>query len=203
MDATDTLTGSDYDPLGDVLVAQSAKPPHLRDINLRTLDPYQRALLTTDGTVTKFIEAYTMEPIVIDGLEEEVRFLDEPHPWLEAPAKTRVVARQVFLEGKYSRICRAYAVSLTVPERLNDEIKAELKVNEAGIGRAIRKVQMETRREVLWYGGESADHVPESVRRHFREGSLTRTYRIICDGKPLMLICEKFPLDAGEQPAHH
>jgi len=192
-----------FDPLGDLIVAQSSKPTHLREVRLRTLDPYQRALLTIDGTVTKFIEAYTMEPVVITGIEEETRSLPDYHPWLDAPAQTRIVARQVFLEGKYSRTFHAYAASLTVPERLGDEFKRELKVNEAGIGRALRKLQMETRREVLWYGVEDSQNVPETVRFHFVEGCLSRTYRIIAGGSPIMLISEKFPLHGDPLPSHH
>ena len=70
--------GKGFDPLSDLLVAQPEKPAHLKDINLRTLTAYQRALLTIDGTVTKFIEAYVMEPIMVklieqDMLETEVR----------------------------------------------------------------------------------------------------------------------------------
>lgn len=194
---------SAYDPLDDLLVAQESKPTSLKAVNLRALDPYQRALLTIDGTVTKFIEAYTMEPVVIAGLEEETQLLPSHHPWLDAPEKTRVVARQVTLEGKHSRVFHAYAASLTVPDRLGEKIKRELKVNEAGIGRAIRKIGLETRREVLWYGSEGPDQVPEAVRGHFAEGCLTRTYRIIAHGKPVMLICEKFPMYRDRQPSHH
>ena len=46
--------GVGFDPLSDLLVAQVDKPAHLKAINLRTLTPYQRALLTIDGTVTTF-----------------------------------------------------------------------------------------------------------------------------------------------------
>ena len=49
-----------FDPLTDILVAQTSKPEGLKPLNFRTLNPFQRALMVIDGTVTKFIEAYTM-----------------------------------------------------------------------------------------------------------------------------------------------
>jgi hypothetical protein len=48
-----------FTPMSDLFVAQFTRPKHLEQINLRSLTPFQRALLVLDGTVTKFIEAYT------------------------------------------------------------------------------------------------------------------------------------------------
>lgn len=50
-----------FDPFADLLSAQASRPLELRPVNLRTLTPFQRALVSIDGTVTKFIEAYTLE----------------------------------------------------------------------------------------------------------------------------------------------
>ena len=47
----------------DLFIAQCAKPLDLEEINLSQLTPFQRALLVTDGTVTRFIEAYTFSPV--------------------------------------------------------------------------------------------------------------------------------------------
>jgi hypothetical protein len=43
-----------FDPLRHVMLAQSSKPRELSSVDLRTLTPFQRALLVLDGTVTKF-----------------------------------------------------------------------------------------------------------------------------------------------------
>ena len=50
-----TLSNSSFDPFADLMVMQAAKPQHWRPIDLRTLTPFQRALVSIDGTVTKFI----------------------------------------------------------------------------------------------------------------------------------------------------
>lgn len=195
--------GVGFDPLGDLLVAQPEKPAHLKDINLRTLTAYQRALLTIDGTVTKFIEAYEMEPVMVTMLEQDMRELPERHPWLEVDAGSSVITRQVLLEGKYSKRLYAYAVSLLVHDQLPERVREDLKVHPQGIGRVLIKNKLETRREVLWYGREVMQEMPEAVRRRSDGRFNSRTYRVICSGKPFMLINEKFPLTDGQILDHH
>ena len=54
------------------MTAQASRPPELGELDLRTPTPLQRALLVLDGTVTKFIEAYTMKPLDIVRLGSAV-----------------------------------------------------------------------------------------------------------------------------------
>lgn len=195
--------GNDFDPLRDLFVAQAAKPAHIGEINLRTLTPFQRALLVIDGTVTKFIEAYTMEPVEIVRLGQEQRHLSADHAWLEASKGTPVIARQVVLRGQYSHTFHAYAVSLIVPKRLKDPVRQALELNGEGLGRILLNSQMETRREVLWYGKEKANGLPDVIRHQTQAEFISRTYRIIVEGLPIMLINEKFPYGVDGLPSHH
>lgn len=197
------LNGRGFDPLSDLLVAQVEKPAHLKDINLRTLTPYQRALLTIDGTVTKFIEAYVMEPVMVKLLEQDMREIEARHPWLEIDAGTPVITRQVVLEGKYSKRLYAYAVSLLVHDQLPEPVREDLKVHPQGIGRVLIKNRLETRREVLWYGRENLEELPEGVRHRTDGRFISRTYRVVCSGNPFMLINEKFPMTDGQILDHH
>lgn len=192
-----------FDPLRDLFVAQTAKPAHITDINLRTLTPFQRALLVIDGTVTTFIEAYTMEPVEVVLLGQEQRRLADEHPWLEAPKGTLVLARQVILRGQYSFTFHAYAVSLIVPDRLERSVRQGLEQEGEGLGRMLLKSRQETRREILWYGREHASGLPDAIRRMADGEFMTRAYRIIAGGKPVMLINEKFPLGIDRLPSHH
>lgn len=192
-----------FDPLSDLLVAQVEKPPHLIDANLRTLTPYQRALLTIDGTVTKFIEAYCMEPVNVSLLDQDVHSLEAAHPWLEIEEGTQVISRQVLLQGKYSNTLYAYAVSLLVHDQLPEMVREDLKDHPGGIGRVLIKNRLETRREVLWYGREHIEDLPDPVC-HLTDGRfISRTYRIVCKGNPFMLINEKFPVSVGQKMDHH
>ena len=191
-----------FDPLEDLFVAQFAKPDHLHPVNLRVLSPFQRALLTIDGTVTKFIEAFAMEPVDVRLLSHEARQLLVDHEWLEAPAGSSVVAREVVLTGRYRGDVYSYAPSLLVTDRLPEAVQAELVTNPGGLGKILIAARVESRREILWYGRERLEETPPGVAG-LRPGEfISRTYRIISGGQPIMLINEKFPTDADPWPDH-
>lgn len=191
-----------FDPMRELFVAQGSRPAELAAVNLRTLSPFHRALLVIDGTVTKFIEAYTMEPVDVLHLGQEVRPLPTDDTWLETPRGTEVLARQVLLRAKYSRSVYAFAVSLIVPERLPDDIRRGLEIDGEGLGRLLLGSRAETYREVLWYGRERSAELPDGVRDLQGSDFLSRTYRIISHEKPIMLINEKFLLNTEPMPAH-
>ncbi len=172
-------------------------------VNLRTLSPFQRALLVIDGTVTKFIEAYTMEPVEVVRLSQEEMALAEEHRWLEAPRDTAVVARQVMLRGKYSHTFYAYAVSLIIADRIRATMRERLDLEGESLGRILLSQKTESRREVLWYGRERVDELPEAVRRECEGDFISRTYRVIAAGQPMMMITERFPVAGERLPAHH
>jgi chorismate-pyruvate lyase len=191
-----------FDPLRELFVAQASRPAHLAEVNLRALTPYQRALLMIDGTVTKFIEAYTLEPVEIVRLSQITRPLPEDHLWLEASKDTRVIAREVLLQTKYGRSPLAYAVSLIVPDRLPEAVKQSLEVDGQGLGRVLLESRVETRRELLWYGKEHPQNLPEGFHPAKPE-FISRTYRIIARGQPIMFINEKFASADDRLPLHH
>ncbi|MDP3984989.1 MAG: chorismate pyruvate-lyase family protein [Acidimicrobiia bacterium] len=192
--------GDSFDPLGDLFVAQFASPPGLLPVNLRTLSPFQRALLVIDGTVTKFLEAFTLQPVDVALVSQELRRLPEQHDWLEVDADTPVIAREVTLRGRYDRFLHAYAASLLVIERLPESVQQGLTTNPGGLGRIILDSKLETRREVLWYGRQRTDQ--PRIRELDGRQVLSRTYRIISGGHPLMLINEQFPLPDDLLPSH-
>ena len=188
------------DPLEELFTAQFARPDELRSVNLRAIGPYHRALMSIDGTVTKFIEAFRMEPVEVTVVSQEHRALAENHDWLDAPAGTPVIAREVVLRGALSNRFYAFAPSLLVVDRLPESVKGQLDDHPQGIGRIISEANLETRREILWYGRERLDPPPPGTSH---EMYLTRTYRIMADSKPLMLINEKFPTGDDALPSHH
>lgn len=166
-------------------------------VNLRALSPFQRALVFTDGTVTKLIEAYTLEPLDILRLADTHAPALEHHPWLEVDELCAVGKRDVIIQGRYSRTLYVYAESLVVPERLPLPVRERLDVQGEGLGRLLNEAKIETRREVLWYARESAADLPEEVRRVSDGEFITRVYRIIARGLPVALITERFPCTLG------
>ncbi len=199
--ASEDQQNGEFDPLRDLFVAQADRPSGVSEINLRALTPFQRALLVIDGTVTKFIEAFSLEPVEVVHILQEAHTLSEDHPWLDLLRGTEVVARQVVLSGKYSGAFHAFATSLIVPERLGTTLQAAVADRNIGLGRILLDGKIETRREVLWYGMESSEELPASLRGKVRGELISRTYRIISGGTPIMLINEKFPTGGREQPA--
>jgi chorismate-pyruvate lyase len=197
------IDNATFNPMSDLFVAQFTRPKHLEQINLRSLTPFQRALLVLDGTVTKFIEAFTMEPVEIVRLGQATRNLLEDHPWLAAPKGTSVIARQVQLRGRYSYTFHAYAVSLIVQDRLPDPIRRGLEEDQEGLGRILLQSQLETFREVLWYGKEHGVELPPEIREQGNGEFFSRTYRIMVHRQPIMLITEKFPIQPDVLPSHH
>jgi len=192
-----------FDPLKKIQTAESSMPGELSKLNFRTLTPFQRALMVADGTVTKFIEAYTLDPVEIIRLNQKLYPLEEDHPWLEADKNTDVMFREVMIRGVYSHTLYLYGASYIVPGRLQEDIRKRLEVQGEGIGRILNDARMETRREVLWFGREKLADAPGEIARVSNGEFISRTYRIIADGKPIVMINERFPVMTDVLPKHH
>ena len=128
---TNGHANSSFDPFADLLSAQADRPRTLQPVNLRALTPFQRALLSIDGTVTKFIEAYVLEPVESVLLVQQTQLLQDEHHWLALPAQSEIIARQVLLRGRYSATIYAYAVSLLAPQRLSPILLGNLATEPA------------------------------------------------------------------------
>ena len=175
-----------------LFVAQEDKPTTLKEINLARLTPFQRGLLVTDGTVTRFVEAYTLAPVEVALLQQAKQTLPTEHTWLQLPAGAEVISRQVVLQTQ--PIIHTYADSLIVPQRLPASILNGLKSDKQGLGGLLRCSGLETRRELLWCGIEVLTDLPSAIAHLEGEKFINRTYRVFANQKPLMLINEKFPL---------
>lgn len=181
-----------------LFVAQDDRPATLKKINLAQLTPFQRGLLVTDGTVTRFIEAYTFLPVEVVLLQQAKQILDTEQTWLKLPPGEEIVSRQVILQThsqeELSPTIRTYADSLIVPQRLPQSLLNELESDKQGLGGLLRHSGLETRRELLWCGIETLTDLPPTVTRLEGETFISRTYRVFANQEPLMLINEKFPL---------
>lgn len=181
-----------------LFVAQEDKPTTLKEINLARLTPFQRGLLVTDGTVTRFVEAYTLAPVEVALLQQAKQTLPTEHTWLQLPAGAEVISRQVVLQThsqeESSPIIHTYADSLIVLQRLPTSILNGLKSDKQGLGGLLQCSGLETRRELLWCGIEVLTDLPSAIAHLEGEKFINRTYRVFANQKPLMLINEKFPL---------
>jgi chorismate-pyruvate lyase len=193
----------EFDPLGDLSKASFAKPVELDPVNLRVLSPFQRALLVIDGTVTKFIEAYAMEPVIVARLGHERRPVPEHREWLDLAEGAEVAIRQVAIRGAYTGALYVYAVSYVVLDRLPESVCRRLEIQGEGLGRILHDEELETRREILWFGREHLDQARVPFQAWSEGEFISRAYRIIASGKPIALINERFPMSVDTSPSHH
>ena len=194
------LNKSDFDPFADLFLAQETKPSDLETLDISTLTPFQRALLAADGTVTKLIEAYALEPVDVILLKQAEQTLSQAHAWLEAPAQSSVITREVLLRGQTTTTPYVYARSLLMPQRLTADIRRGLELEAGGLGRILLNSRIENRRELLWYGREVLSGIPPELGQLRNCAAISRTYRIIVSDQPAMLITEHFPLNADSPP---
>jgi chorismate-pyruvate lyase len=183
-----------FDPLAGVFAAQSARPASVVPVAAADLRADQRALLVIDGTVTTFLEAWTLEPVAVVRLAQEQLQLTAAEPWLELPVGAPVIRRRVILQGRHSGRFLAWADSVIGIERLPGAMGTALVDDDGGLGRILLDSRVETRRECLWYGRDRPTEVPPQVARLWSGDFLVRSYRVIGAGRPIMLITERFPL---------
>lgn len=152
---------------------------------LSELPPFLRALLVTDGTVTKILEAYFWEPVVVDTLAQRIESALEPVAWIELAAGDNCLLRDARLRGTHSSRSFAEAFSLIRIELIPPGFRQRLIDREIGIGVLIRDSGLESYREILDVG---LDRMADGAAAVFR------TYRIFIERQPVMLITEYFPL---------
>lgn len=191
----------DFDAFAGIFVAQKERPIHLQDIDFRELTSFERAWLVIDGTVTRFLEAQKMEPIDIVECGRSKEILRKDHVWLEVPKGSIVNSRRVLLRGGHSGHIHASAASLVVPERVKEAVGRPVDRIPEGLGRMLLSGRTEQFRELLWYGKEMPSDLPGEIRSLASEWCLSRTYRIIVEKKPVMLITEWFELGSKSQRA--
>lgn len=162
-------------------------------LELSALAPVQRILLSTDGTLTKILEAYLSEEIQMVKLSERSSLTVQDMPLLELKRGSEVIERKILLQGKVSAQNVLYAESLLVLERLDERFRDELLESEVPLGKLMLAHRMETFRELITSGRELPNGLCAFFKISHKDTLLSRTYRLFHHGKPVMIITEKFP----------
>lgn len=150
-------------------------------LDLRPLPPILRVLLSTDGTVTKTLEAYYWEAIEVLNVKQEQITLDQAQAHLPTQAGEKVLERAVELRGQQSGRCYTRARSLIRLQVLPEVIRQQLLDGRIGIGELLREKQLESYRQLVDLGQLDKAHI-------------FRTYQIIISHQPALLVTEIFPL---------
>lgn len=162
-------------------------------IDLAALAPMQRILLTTDGTLTKILEAYLLEKIQLIKLSERLMITTHAIPQLEIGRGSPVLWRRILLQGKTSGRNFVYAEAMLVLDRLTHQFRQELIKSQTSLGNLLLKHRMETFKELLDSSKEPSGKLADYFQIDRQDPLLSRTYRLFCNQHPAMMITEKFP----------
>lgn len=164
-----------------------------RQIEPLSLSPFQRIILTTDGTVTEILEAYLLEKIQLVKLSEKLVKITKQIPALDLDIDTQVIERKILLQGKISLNNFIYAESIIVPERLDPKLKSKLVKSQEPMGRLWLEHKLEIFKEIIDSAIETAEDLSDFFNIARKDKMLSRTYRVFSNKKPIIMITEKFP----------
>jgi chorismate-pyruvate lyase len=171
--------------------AQHRRPVALLDVDVSDLLPHQRALLVCDGTITSLIEAFTLEPLTVTLQEESmVPVAAEYAHLLGVHPATAIVRRRVIISGSESYQVYAYAESMLLPDRLPAGFLRTVREDPRGLGSALCRTMVSSRRELLWFGRITSLGWPDYPLPPLPLTS--RTYQLVINKNPAMLISEHF-----------
>lgn len=172
-------------------VLQDDRPSHICEIDLAELDTALRCLLFTDGTVTRTLEVQALSRVSVDVVAQAKAPTPEPLArCLDVPSGMEALRRRVVI-GAGPEAPVMWAESHIVPSRLPSGFLDVLNKAPDGIGESLQQVQLESWRDMLWFG---LDTLPEwsGSHRQSEPTALTRVYRVITESRPALLISESF-----------
>jgi len=162
------------------------------------LSPIQKMLLGTDGSVTGLLEIITGSPVEIETLVQKTVAADEEVAAdLGVDPGECVNYRVVKLKKAKDGETLIYAVSHTPLKRLEESFKEDMTRADIPIGVILKKHRIESRREITGAGFLEAGQELGRIFNVFpRELMLSRNYKIIRQGEPIIAIRETFPYNS-------
>src|SRR5581483_2223275 len=159
-----------------------------------SLDPLQRILLVTDGTLTDTLEAAFWEPIGLRKIALQIVPARQPVEDLDLAPGELVLDRKIVLYGETTGKPYIYAESQLALGRLPPGFRDELMRSDTPMGRLWSEYRLETWKELLHVGRHAADQIAPHLHIRPETECLLRRYRLISGGRPLMVIQEQFPV---------
>ncbi len=169
----------------------------LNGFDVSSLQPLQRVLLVTDGTLTEILEANFLERIRLVKISQRVISASGSHS-LFAPEEA-LIERKILLQGEQSNRNYAYAESLIAVDRLGPSFRDALLNSDTPLGRLWLEHKLETFKELQEVRSHPADGLCHYFECAAAAPLLVRTYHVFSAAKPVMVITEYFPT-AYSQP---
>lgn len=168
------------------------------------ISPEQRALISTDGSVTRLLEVFSSDPVGVHTLSQEI--IQAPVDIasdLEITTGDEVNCRIVNLVNKRTHETLIQAISYAPLKRLPLQARQKLMKADEPIGIILRDEKMESRRELLSVRHFRQDEKPLPLNSGLKPVSLpsknqihiSRTYRIIHNNHPIFRIEEVMPVN--------
>jgi chorismate-pyruvate lyase len=189
----ESVPGYAYNPIRGFY--PKAQAPDLKEgVEFDKIPPILRTLLVSDGTVTKFLEAFYWEPVQVKRLFHEDRPAEKDIVPLDIKAGDSVLHRRVLLQGMISKNVYGYAASFIRTDLLWASVRDDLVQGRLGIGELLRDRRVETYRELLTYESSPAGELARDLACQENAMVIMRSYRILIGGKPCLFISEHFPV---------
>jgi chorismate-pyruvate lyase len=172
---------------------QEAAPEALREVEIAALEPFLRGLVFADGTVTRALEVQTLSCVTVDVVDQSPTVVpaDAAHH-LDVEQGADCLRRRVTIRlgGTTPTMC---AESYIIPQRLPGDFLGRLRRAPGGIGDSVQQLNLESRRELLWFRlGRAPAWAPAACHPMT---ALIRLYRLITAGRPALLIAEFFAVE--------
>jgi chorismate-pyruvate lyase len=172
------------------------------DVEQSSLDPLERLLLASDGTLTDMLEALYLETLALVTLDQHMYPAPRRLDSLELDAGELVLERRVLLRGRQSGRGYVYADSLVAVDRLASPIRRALLNSDVPLGQLWKQCGTELFKQVLQRRREPAGELFEYFPVRPESTLLVRTYRAYAGGSPVALIREHIaPLSLGKRAA--
>ncbi len=158
--------------------------------------PFLRTLVSTDGTVTRTLEAFTGEQIKCVKLDQAFGAVEAAQfevEALEAPVGSTAIRRTILLRGRRSLCNYVHAESTVLVERVPVTMVYGMIYTSKPVGVLLAEDRVETTRELLALGEEPAGEHGRFFGIDADDAMICRTYRIVVGRHPALLITERFP----------
>ena len=165
----------------------------LNGFDVNSLEPLQRVLLVTDGTLTEILEANFFERIRLVKVSQRITSATTSHALLEPNPDEVVIERKILLQGETSHRNYAHAESLIAVDRLGVLFRDALLNSDTPLGRLWLEHKLETFKELQEVRCLRANGLSCYFECAEAAPLLVRTYRVFSASKPVMVITEYFP----------
>ncbi len=165
----------------------------ISDFDTASVGLLQRLFLVTDGTLTDLVEAAFLEPVALRKVSIEIAPAAVAIPEIEIVPGDLIMTRKVLTHGETSGANYVYAESLVALDRLPAAFRTALLESDTPMGRLWSEHRLETWKELLHMHRLPASQLPPYFETAADSYLLSRTYRMVSGGSPLMLLTEYFP----------